>query len=110
MKKIKEFVIKNKVYFLYTILFIITFILTYWIFYKNRISFIWNNDGVKQHFAILYDFNENIRKVFKNGLNTFSLNIGLGLDIIGQYSYYVLGDPFALISLIFPMDKLNYAY
>lgn len=110
MKKIKEFIIKNKVYFLYTLLFVITFVITYWVFYKNRISFIWNNDGVKQHFAILYDFNENIRNIFKEGLSTFSLNIGLGLDFIGQYSYYVLGDPFALISLLFPMDKLNYAY
>lgn len=36
--------------------------------------------------------------------------MGLGLDVIGQYSYYVIGDPFAYISLLFPMEQLEIAY
>lgn len=110
MKTNKNFFCKNKIFFVYLILFLISFFVTFYIFIKNNISFVWNNDGVNQHFAILYDFNENIRQIKEKGFSTFQLNIGLGLDLIGQYTYYVLGDPFALISLLFPMDKLNYAY
>lgn len=101
---------KNKIFFVYFILFLLSFFAIFFVFIKNNISFVWDIDGVNQHFAILYDFNENIRQIKEKGFSTFQLNIGLGLDFIGQYTYYVLGDPFALISLLFPMDKLNYAY
>lgn len=110
MEKIKDFFKDRLVYFIYSILFLIMIVGVYWVFIKQGKSFIWYTDGVKQHFLFLYDFNEIIRNLFQNGFSTFSLNIGLGLDVIGQYSYYVIGDPFVIISFFFPMDKLQYAY
>ena len=110
MEKIKDFFKDHLVYFIYSILFLIMIVGVYWVFIKQGKSFIWYRDGVKQHFLFLYDFNEIIRNIFQNGFSTFSLNIGLGLDVIGQYSYYVIGDPFVIISFFFPMDKLQYAY
>lgn len=110
MEKIKDFFKDRLVYFIYSILFLIMIVGVYWVFIKQGKSFIWYRDGIKQHFLFLYDFNEIIRSFFQNGFSTFSLNIGLGLDIIGQYSYYVIGDPFVIISFFFPMDKLQYAY
>lgn len=101
---------KNKVYLIYTALFGIIFFLIYYIFLKTGKSFIWHEDGAKQHFAILYNFNYIIRNIFTNGIETFSWNLGLGLDLISQYSYYILGDPFAYLSLLFPMEKLELAY
>ena len=101
---------KNKVYLIYTALFGIIFFLIYYIFFKTGKSFIWYEDGAKQHFAILYNFNYIIRNIFTNGIETFSWNLGLGLDLISQYSYYILGDPFAYLSLLFPMEKLELAY
>lgn len=102
-----------KTYGIYTVLFVLCVIAIYYPFYKYNKSFIWQTDGFGQHFAILYNFNETIRNLIHNfgqGLNTFSWNIGIGSDIIGEFSYYIIGDPFAYISLLFPMDKLEFAY
>lgn len=79
---------------------------------KGR-SFIWQADGLKQHYIILKDFHENMRAFltnFSKGFDCFSWNMGLGLDVIGQYSYYVLGDPFAYFSLLFPVQALEKVY
>ncbi len=111
MKKI--FSEKTKIYLIYTILFIITASIVFFIFVYHKNSFIWQSDGIKQHYIILKDFNEKVRNFFnntENGMTLFSWNMGLGLDVIGQYSYYILGDPFAYISLLFPMQYLEYAY
>ena len=110
MEKIKNFFKDRKAYFIYSFLFCVMVVGVFWIFIEQRKSFIWYRDGIKQHFLFLYDFNEIIRNIFQNGFHTFSLNISLGLDIIGQYSYYLLGDPFVIISFFFPLDKLHYAY
>ena len=96
---------KNRlsIYLKYTGLFSIISIIVFTIFIKMNKSFIWQIDGIKQHYLILYDFNQIVRNIFKDGLSMLSWNMGLGLDVIGQYSYYVIGDPFAYISLLFPM-------
>ena len=99
MQKIKEYAKKHKAFIIFSILFSITVIGVYWLFLKGKISFIWNTDGLRQHYIILYDFNEKVRNLFNEGFSTFSLNMGLGLDVIEQYSYYVIGDPFAWLSL-----------
>ncbi len=39
----------------------------------------------------------------------WSWNIGLGADIIGTLAFPVVGDPFALVSLLFPMARLETA-
>ena len=40
----------------------------------------------------------------------FSWEMGLGLDIIGQYSYYVIGDLFRYISIFFSQDNMVNVY
>lgn len=110
MNSIKEKIKKYNSYIIYTIIFTITALLSFWFFIKMGKSFIWNIDGFKQHYVILYDFNKMMRNLFESGISLFSWNMGLGLDVIGQYSYYILGDPFAYISLLFPMKYLKYVY
>ncbi len=107
--KIKE----KKVYCIYAICFIFITLVVFGIFFISNHSFIWQSDGLKQHYIILKNFYETIKKLFLNpfsGMGLFSWNMGLGLDVIGQYSYYILGDPFAYISLLFPEDSLEIAY
>ncbi len=101
---------KGKIYIIYTFLFCIISLSIFAIFIKLNKSFIWQSDGVKQHYAILYHFNQIIRNMFKNGFPMISWNMGLGLDVIGQYSYYVLGDPFAYFTLLFPLKYLETVY
>lgn len=107
---IKEKTKKLQVYLQYTLIFTIIALASFYVYIKLGKSFIWNIDGFKQHYVILYDFHKMIKNIFQNGISLFSWNMGLGLDVIGQYSYYVLGDPFAYISLLFPMKYLKYAY
>lgn len=101
---------KSRIYLIYTVLFATIGLAIYSIFLFKGKSFIWQEDGFNQHFPILYNFNEIIRNSIQNGISTFSWNLGIGIDIIGQYSYYILGDPFAYLSLLFPMSKLELAY
>ena len=111
--KINEINVKNKkdrTYIIYTILFSIISLSVFAIFIKFNKSFIWQADGVKQHYAILYDFNQIVRNILKNGFSMISWDMGLGLDVIGQYSYYVIGDPFAYLSLLFPLKNLETVY
>lgn len=112
MKKlVKNDVFKNIL--IYSAIFITLLIAVLFIFFKLDKSLIWKDDALQQHFLILYDFNEIIRNFLanpSNGIPTFSFDVGLGQDIIGQYSYYILGDPFAYLSLLFPMNKLEIAY
>lgn len=69
---------KQKSLCLYTILFCITALIIFSIFIKNNKGFIWNADGFQQHYAILYDLGQMIRE----GIKTFSWDMGLGLDVI----------------------------
>ncbi len=109
----KEKLNNNKIYAIYTALFILIVCIVFGIFFINNRTFIWQADGLRQHYIILKDFNEIIRNFLSSpqeGIKLFSWNMGLGFDIIGQYSYYILGDPFAYISLLFPMENLETAY
>lgn len=101
---------EDRTYRTYTLLFCAISFLVFWIFLIRNKSFIWESDGIKQHFIILYDFNQIVRNIFNEGIPMLSWNMGLGLDIIGQYSYYVIGDPFVYLSLLFPMEHLETAY
>lgn len=101
---------KDKTYITYTLLFCIISFIIFAIFIIHNKSFVWQGDGIKQHFVILYNFNQMVKNMLQNGMPMLSWNMGLGLDVIGQYSYYVIGDPFAYISLLFPIEHLETAY
>ena len=102
----KKLIKKLNTYQLFTLIFIVLCIGVFFTFLKNGRSFIWSTDGFKQHYIFLENFHETI----KNGGSFFSWNLGLGLDKIGQLSYYTLGDPFAYLSLLFNIDNLKYVY
>lgn len=105
--------IKKSPILVYTGIFLILILLYYLLFFIEDKSTIWKLDGINQHYSILYDFNEIVREFLKNPMNGFpewSWSIGYGSDVIGTYSYYVFGDPFSYISLLFPLDKLEIAY
>ena len=100
MKKAKS----NKIYLYYFLIFLLLSSIVFSIFAIHKKTFVWQEDGLKQHFIILKDFHETIRNFLSNptnGLDLFSWNMGLGMDVIGQYSYYILGDPFAYLSYYF---------
>ena len=72
---------------------------------------IWKNDGLYQHYnAFLYygqwwrDLLHNIFVEHKFVAPVWEWSIGYGADVITTLSYYVFGDPFALISVMTPRE------
>ena len=99
---------KINIYFLYTIVFTLLALVVFSCFIKNGKSFIWDTDGYKQHYIIFQKFNSILKGTEK--FSEYSWESGLGLDTIGQYSYYILGDPFAFLSILFSSNNLEMAY
>ncbi|AIY82685.1 bacterial membrane YfhO family protein [Clostridium baratii str. Sullivan] len=105
--------IKKSTVCIYTGLFLILISLFLALFFIKNKTLIWDYDGINQHFSILYNYNEVIRNFISNpsdGLPQWSWSIGYGSDLLGTYAYYVLGDLFDYISLLFPLDKLEIVY
>jgi len=101
---------------IYTILFALALLsaCTPWIVAKT--SFIWNIDGVNQHYPALVYLGKYIRETvngFSKGifhLNMWDIRIGLGSDIIGTMNYYCMGDPLDLIAGLVPTRDIEYVY
>ncbi len=76
-------------------------------------SLVWVPDGAAQHFPSMYFLNQIVRQFLHNpgqGFPFWSWQLGLGADTISTLSFYVVGDPFVPISLLFPMRSLELAY
>ena len=76
-------------------------------------SLVWVPDGSDQHFPALYYLNRIIRGFLHDpraGFPFWSWDLGLGADTISTLSYYTFGDPFALVSLLFPMKSMELAF
>ena len=76
-------------------------------------SLVWYPDGITGHYPALYFFNLWLRRFFYHpelGLALWSWTIGLGADVISTLSWGVVGDPFALVTLLFPMRSMELAY
>ena len=82
----------------------------FWLYGKSTV---WRTDGLAQHYPALYAFNQWIRGIVavpESGVPLWSWNLGLGADILGTLAWPVIGDPFALVSLAFPMSQLENAF
>lgn len=77
-------------------------------------SFVWvnvSNDGLDQHLVNLHLFKNLLLNFFKTGtLNTFTWQIGFGMDMFANLAYYVFGDFLAYFSVLIPDDLLDNYY
>lgn len=106
-----------KFYLLYTAVFVCTAALVFMAFVKGGKSFIWNPDGLKQHYLSLAYYGEWLREIVYNLfvehkllIPMWDMNIGYGADILLTLHYYVLGDPLNLLSVFVPAAKTEYLY
>jgi len=97
----------KKNYLYYTLTFIGLMSLTYGIFALTGKSFIWEGDGLAQHYPILERF---YTWLHQGNLAGWSWNLGLGADKVTTFSYYVLGDPFSYLIYFFPKHHLELGY
>ena len=92
--------------------FLTGIILLIFIIYNK--SFVWinvSNDGLDQHLVNLHLFKKLLLGFFKNGvLNTFTWQIGFGMDMFANFAYYVFGDFLAYFSVLIPDGFLDNYY
>lgn len=91
----------------YTLGFLVLAGLMYGIFILTGKSFIWQGDGLAQHYPILVRFYDWLHQ---GNLGGGSWNLGLGADKLTTFSYYVLGDPFSYLIAFFPKRHLEMGY
>ena len=115
LKNLKS--LKNNYYVVFTVLFGVTTLFVFsWFILADR-TFIWKNDGWNQHYKALVYFAKYLRSIAKNLIFEHSLIIpnwdfsfGEGNDILGTLHYYVIGDPFNVLSVLVPTKYLSYYY
>ena len=93
----------------YTALFCLMAAAVFVWFWLRKRRFVWQNDGINQHYYGLLYFSrwgkEVLRQFRETGvlrLPTFSLRMGYGEDLYTTLAYYVIGDPFSLPSIFVP--------
>jgi uncharacterized membrane protein YfhO len=63
-------------------------------------TFVWNVDGMNQHYPILIYYGKLLRGLFLGrGFPMVDFSIGMGFDTITTLHYYVIGDPIALLAI-----------
>lgn len=109
--KIDKNSITSRTYLVYSGLFLVMISLIYIYFVWTGTSFIWENDGFTQHYQLFYDYIFKLRGAFSGeGLSFWDWNIGMGADVLYSYGYYVIGDPFVYLGLLFPASLMEFAY
>ncbi|WP_161878020.1 YfhO family protein [Alkalibacterium sp. MB6] len=95
----------------YSIAFILMSTLIYSYFVIKGQSFIWDGDGLSQHYLLFYDYVDKLQGLFKGeGFALWDWSIGMGADTITSYGYYVIGDPFVYLGVLFPPALRELAY
>lgn len=108
---------RRKVYFFYTVLFLIAAVIFSMPFIRAGKSFVYAKDGLYQHYNAFVYLGTYIREIIRNLFTTHKLEIpmwefglGYGADIVTTLSYYVIGDPIALVSVLTPIKYADTVY
>ena len=96
-------------YAFYTALFALMCIVVYcWYFFTKR-TFIWQSDGWYQHYKALVYYARYMRSAVRELLFNhrfafpeWDFALGEGNDILQSLHYYVIGDPFSILSVFVP--------
>lgn len=113
----KRFFKKDNYYILYSLVFIIVFMIAFSQFFLNGKSFISTTDGIKQHYNSLIYFGQYIRSIVKSlflqgklVIPTWDFSLTMGSDIITTLHYYAIGDPLNLLYAAVPCAYSEYLY
>ncbi|MBZ2405592.1 YfhO family protein [Liquorilactobacillus hordei] len=102
-----------KLYLQYTAIFALIAFFVYGTYFVTGHSLIWHLDGAQQHLPLLEEFRKTLFKILKHPFSSWpqwSFKLGLGGDIFQINAYYVTGDIFNYLILLFPASKIIFAY
>ena len=108
---------RRKYYLIYTLLFAVLCVGTFFWFPMYGRSFVRGGDGYYQHTKALAFLGRWLRDIVHTvfvrhslDLPTYSLSMGYGADAVTTMHYYVLGDPLNLLSVFVPLEKTAILY
>ncbi|MDO4189943.1 MAG: YfhO family protein, partial [Lachnospiraceae bacterium] len=91
---------KLKGILLYSLLFIVTYVVIFFPFLSRSLSTVWEIDGVGQYYPAFLYIGQFIRDFFSTGkFMSFDLRIALGEDVFSALNYYGFGDPLNIIAV-----------
>jgi uncharacterized membrane protein YfhO len=101
----------KKEYLVYSLSFLILSIIIFLPFIINGRTFIWDIDGIDQHFPILQFYGKLLRGIFTGkGFPMIDFNLGMGFDTITTLNYYALGDPLGLLTIFMTPNNATFVY
>lgn len=103
----------SSLYLKYTLIFSFVSLFVYGTYLLTGHSLIWRLDGAQQHLPLLQEYQQLLHSFLHNPfqkLPQWSWSLGAGGDIFQIYSYYVLGDIFSYLTLLFPTSKIVFVY
>ncbi len=102
---------------LYTLCFGLCFGVVFGPFFLSHKTFVYQGDSYLQHYPSFLYYGEKLREMFSGLLAGKGLvfpqweySIGLGVDVFSTLSYYIIGEPLALLSALFPASLAPYGY
>ena len=98
-------------YIRFTLLFLIFAFLVFSSFIFTGRTFVkGTEDGLRQHLVALTYYSSFLRTLLSGSVIQWDFNIGEGGDVFQTLSYYVIGDPFTLLSVLFPVKYMYVCY
>ncbi len=95
-----KFKLFKNTFFIYSVFFFLLLPVVFLPFLKEGRSFVWNVDGISQHYPALIYYGKLLRGIFRgNGFPMVDFSVGMGYDTITTLHYYVLGDPVSLLAV-----------
>lgn len=104
-------------YLKYSLAFLVTAFFVYLPFMWSHKTFIFIPDGTTQHFNAFLYIGVYIRDILRTlifehrlEIPLWEFGIGYGNDVLTTLTYYVIGDPFSLLSVITPSSFAEISY
>ncbi|MCP9329726.1 YfhO family protein [Liquorilactobacillus satsumensis] len=100
-------------YLQYTAVFFVVALFVYGTYLATGHSLIWRLDGAQQHLPLLSEFRKTLLSMLNHpttSLPQWSWKLGLGGDLFQINSYYIIGDLFNYLILLFPATKVVLGY
>lgn len=98
-------------YITFTFLFLLFAFLVFCSYIFTERTFVkGTEDGLRQHLVALTYYGSFLRNLLSGSLIQWDFNIGEGGDVFQTLSYYVIGDPFTLLSVFFPAKYMYVCY
>ena len=98
-------------YIAFTFLFLVFAFLVYCSYIFTGRTFVkGTEDGLRQHLVALTYYGNFLRTLLSGSVIQWDFNIGEGNDVFQTLSYYVIGDPFTLLAVLFPAKYMYVCY